>query len=65
MTRGSPPPKEKPPAAEKHRGGQHGRCERLDDTTRSPGIPGDREKNLGAVLRRTLGRIAGNVEVER
>lgn len=64
MTRGSPPPKEKPPTAGKHREGQrqHGRPQ---DITRSRGIPGDREKNLGAVLRRTLGRIAGNVEAER
>lgn len=59
MTRGSPT-KEKPPTAEKHREGQHGRPQ---DITRSPVIPGDRAKK-----RRTAPNVvslAGNVEVER
>lgn len=62
MTRGSPT-KEKPPAAEKHRGGQHGRCEHLEDSTRSRGIPGDRSKKRRAAP--NVVNLAGNVEVER
>lgn len=59
MTRGSPT-KEKPPTAEKHREGQHGRPQ---DSTRSRGIPGDSAKNLGAAP--NVVNLAENVEAER
>lgn len=62
MTRGSPPAKEKPPTAGKHREGQqHGRPQ---DTMRSPGIPGNRSKKRRAAP--NVVSLAGNVEeVER